>query len=60
MQLQNGKRFFTNCIFNKGLISKTYKEVKDLDIQKANNPIENVGSELNHSQKVKHKCLRST
>jgi hypothetical protein len=38
---------FTNPTFNRGLISKIYKELKKLHINKANNSIKIWGMELN-------------
>ena len=44
---QIGKRFFTNPIFNRGLISNIYKELKKLDSREPNNPMKKWGRELN-------------
>jgi hypothetical protein len=35
------EKFFTNSIFNRGLMSNIYKELKELDSRQSNNPIEN-------------------
>lgn len=34
-----GKEFFTSSIFNRGLISKTYKKTQKANIKKSNNSI---------------------
>jgi hypothetical protein len=41
------ERIFTYPKSDRGLISKTYKELKKVDSRKSNNPIEKWGSELN-------------
>ena len=41
------EKIFTNPIFNRGLTSKIYKELKKLDYREPNNPIKIWGTELN-------------
>ena len=41
------EKIFTNPTSDRGLISKTYKELKKLDINKPNNPIKRWGTDLN-------------
>jgi hypothetical protein len=46
-QPTDGEKIFTNPTFDRGLISKIYKEFKKLDSRETNNPIKNWGTELN-------------
>jgi hypothetical protein len=41
------EKFFTNATSDRGLISKIYKELKNLDSREPNNPIKHWGTELN-------------
>jgi hypothetical protein len=41
------EKVFTNPIYNRGLISHIYKELKKLDSRKPNSPIKKWGTELN-------------
>jgi hypothetical protein len=42
-----GKKIFTKPIFNRGSISKIYKELKKLTTKIPNNPVKNWGIDLN-------------
>jgi len=41
------EKIFTNHTFDRGLISKIYKELKKLDFREPNNPIKKWDTELN-------------
>jgi hypothetical protein len=41
------ERIFSNPKSDRGLISKTYKELKKVDCRKSNNPIKKWGTEVN-------------
>jgi hypothetical protein len=51
----------TNPIYDRGLISNKYKELKKLDFRKPNNPIKKWGTELNKNSQLRiTKWLRNT
>jgi len=45
--LTDWEKIFTNPTTDRGLISKIYEELKQLDRRETNNPIKKWGSELN-------------
>jgi len=47
LQLADWKKIFTSSISDRGLISKTYKELKKSDTSNPNNPVKNWSTELN-------------
>ena len=55
------EKIFINCTSSKGLISKIYNELKTLDINKPNNPIKKMDTDLNNnSQQKSLKWQRNT
>jgi len=56
--LQNGKRFLPTLIY-RGLISKLYRELKKVDINKPNNPIQKWGAKLNREHSVEESQMTS-
>jgi hypothetical protein len=58
-QLTKWEKIFASYSLDKGLISRTYKELQKLDTKRISNPINKWTNELTSAQK-KYKCLIST
>lgn len=52
------KEIFTNPTSDRGLILKIYKELKELDTNKPNNPIKKWNTELHGSKTLNSTCWR--
>jgi hypothetical protein len=46
---QNGKKIFASYTFDKGIITRIYREIKKLNSQKFNDPMKKWAKELNRA-----------